>query len=219
MSNATRGQFLGHALSCALLAVAVCVSALLAHVGIDIVGDFALPHDTYDDVAHASRTWVVLAAAGLLCLGAVGVIWSALDQRGFGRASAVQLGLFQRPLLAGIAVFVLALGAVVSMEALDAALAGDDVANLSVALGGSVWLGLIITFASGLVSTFAALRVARCIARAQSLLFRVFVALAVQLRLRVLPVGPRFERTRPPVVRVLAVLLGRAHKRGPPLAV
>jgi hypothetical protein len=210
---------LGRALSATLILIAVCVSALTAHVGIDVMGDFALRHDTYDDVAHATRTWLVLAAAGLLCAGAFGVLWSALDRRGSERVSPLRLGIAQRPVVTGLAVVALSIAAVVAMECIDAQLSGDGVANLSDALGGSAWLGFSMTLLCSLVSTVAALRFARCIARTQSLLVRAFIAFAVQSRLRVLPLGPRFERaTPPPLYYLLAVFLGRAHKRGPPQA-
>jgi hypothetical protein len=214
-----RGRLLGHAVSAALILVAVCLSALATHVGIDVVGDFALPHDTYDDVAHGSRTWVLLAAAGLLCAGAFGVLWSALEGEVSERGAPPTFGIVRRPISTGIAVFVLTVFAVIGMECLDASGSGKGASDLSGALGGSVWLGLGVTFVCALVSTLGTLRFARFVARAQSLLVRAFVALAVQLRLRVLRVGPRFQRAlAPPRHYLLAIFLGRAHKRGPPVA-
>ena len=46
-------------------------AAAMAHVAIDVVGDFALAHDSYDNLAHGSRelvTAIALLAALVLAL-------------------------------------------------------------------------------------------------------------------------------------------------------
>ena len=50
-----------------LVSLALCgasAAAAFAHYAIDVVGDYALPHDTYDGVRHASRA--LLSGVALL---------------------------------------------------------------------------------------------------------------------------------------------------------
>ena len=147
---AVRTWLLSRALDAALLLIAVCVSALTAHIAIDVIGDFALSHDAYDDVVHGSRTWVVLAATGVLSVVSCALIWSALDHALFDRVgstriSPIRLVFVQRPIYAGIAVLFLSLAAVMGMECSDVILSGTKLDGFSQALGGSAWLGVSVT--------------------------------------------------------------------------
>ena len=211
------------ALSAALLLMAVCVSALTAHMVIDAAGDFVLRHDTYDDVAHASRIWAVLAAVGLLSAGGFVLLWSSLesallDHTRATRISGVRLGFVRHPVWIGVAVLVLSIAAVMGMECVDVLLSGHAVSGVSQALGGSAWLGLSVTSLCALLSAAGALRFARSIDRARAVLVRAFAALVIQWRIRPLKVAPCAAPERRFLYRPLTVYLGRAHKRGPPVA-
>ncbi len=47
------------------------VAALVAHVAIDVAGDYLLAHDTYDDHAHGSRYVASIA----LAIAAIATLW------------------------------------------------------------------------------------------------------------------------------------------------
>ena len=51
-----------------LAACAAAAAAAAAHLVIDIVGDYALAHDTFDDVSHSSRELISGIALLLACL-------------------------------------------------------------------------------------------------------------------------------------------------------
>jgi hypothetical protein len=124
--------------------VAAFVAALFAHVAIDVAGDYLLPHDAYDDVAHGSRALVLGIVSAISAALAMGALAAAVrEARGsldaFGRAlrSSIQCDLW-----AGIGITsLLALGILVAMECVDVRAAGraiDDVGDL---FGGSLALG------------------------------------------------------------------------------
>lgn len=146
---------------------ALC-AALAAHVAIDVLGDYLLPHDTYDGIAHDSRALVVLGALGAT-LGALAALARATLRSARGSEHAL-CGALARlvprsaaAFAAAVTVFTLAILA--AMEGLDAALAGapaDDAADLfggSLALGGGV--ALVCAAVSAALAWFAVRRLAR----------------------------------------------------------
>lgn len=199
------------------LLVAVCAAALVAHLGIDVIGDYALPHDTYDGMAHDSRIGVVVAALGLALVVGFGVLWSALDAAAHGGRHGHRLRIVGSPSRFCVVVVLLALGAVAGMESLDGILSGAGVNDLADAFGGSLLLGIGVTIPIGLIVALGAVRAARVIERARTLLVHAFLDLVLRLR-RLAALGdPSADRERPALFHVLATYLGRAHKRGPPL--
>ncbi len=125
---------------------AVAAGAALAHVAIDVVGDFALANDSYDYVAHGSRELlsgvalflaVVLAARGLrVCCEIASINRSRILAP--ARRLPEALG-FVGAAVAG------SLALVPAMEWLDGRLAGAPVLALDDAFGGSLLLGVITT--------------------------------------------------------------------------
>jgi hypothetical protein len=125
---------------------AAAAAAALAHVAIDIVGDYALPHDTYDNVAHTSRdllSGIALLAAGLLARHGLRICCEiAMKNRGCLPVTVRR----KREFLA----FVLGVATVSAilvpgMEWLDGRLDGVAVKELDDAFGGSILLGLSTT--------------------------------------------------------------------------
>jgi hypothetical protein len=126
------------------LMLSVCVAAaLLTHWVIDLLGDFVLAHDPYDDLAHYSRDTGALTL-GLFLLAAIGFTLRAalLEARGDGGA-LLELLRQVRPrnpwgyfaIVAGASLVLVA-----AMEWCDAAAAGrpcDDIIDL---FGGSLLL-------------------------------------------------------------------------------
>jgi hypothetical protein len=132
-----------------LVSLALCASsaaAAFAHYAIDIVGDYALAHDTYDGVSHASREVLsgiaLLAALVLARRGLRACFEIAASRRGHlpaARFSLHEWAGFVLAAIAGAAAFVPA------MECLDGRLAGVPVRELDDAFGGSILLGLATT--------------------------------------------------------------------------
>lgn len=125
---------------------AASAAAALAHYAIDVVGDYALPHDTYDGVSHASRALLsgvaLLVAFVLARRGLRACFKIATSRRGNLPAASFSLrewAGFVLAAIAGTAVFVPA------MEWLDGRLAGVPVRELDDAFGGSILLGLATT--------------------------------------------------------------------------
>lgn len=139
------------ALRLCLIAVAAVLAAVIAHVAIDVAGDFLLPHDAYDGIAHESRPLLLAIVGTVFLVSAARAIFQMLDRCYGSRRSA--LGAVRDALGSrlGFAIFAAAaaVAALVAMETLDAALAGqvDDVADL---FGGSIALGAGSAVAIGL---------------------------------------------------------------------
>jgi hypothetical protein len=137
-------------------------AAATAHVAIDIVGDYALAHDTYDDVAHSSRELI----SGLALLIALALASRALRVC-FELAAANRTRLPQpsadRCEALGFVFGVIALSAtfVPAMEWLDCRLAGVPVKELDDAFGGSILLGLGTTIVCGAVVALLVYGIAR----------------------------------------------------------
>jgi hypothetical protein len=122
---------------------AAAAAAATAHEAIDIVGDYALAHDTYDNVAHGSRELlsglalllaVLLAGRGLrICCAIAAANRTRILEPAPRRAAGI-----------GFVLGVITLTAILvpSMEWLDGRLDGVPVRALDDAFGGSILLGL-----------------------------------------------------------------------------
>jgi hypothetical protein len=132
-----------------LLSLALCAAAAgaaLAHVAIDIVGDYALAHDTYDHVAHGSRE--LLSGLALI----IAAVLASRGLRACCRVASVNRSRIAAPILRLPEVFGFVCAAVSgsavlvpAMECLDGRLAGVPVLELGDAFGGSLLLGLVTT--------------------------------------------------------------------------
>lgn len=131
-----------------LVLCAAAAGAALAHVAIDYVGDFLLPQDTYDHLAHGSRDLIsgiallvaaVLAARGLRICCEIG---AANRTRVLSTA--------RKPFeLAGFLLGAVVMSTVLvpTMEFFDARLDGVALEQIGDAFGGSLLLGLVTTAA------------------------------------------------------------------------
>src|SRR5271170_5567541 len=79
------------ALRALLVALAAALSALLAHVTIDVAGDFLLAHDTYDGINHQSRAVFIVAIAALALAAGSRILFDMLDRRSASTASLLRL--------------------------------------------------------------------------------------------------------------------------------
>jgi hypothetical protein len=204
-----------------MLVGAACGAALLAHVGIDLAGDFLLARDAYDGIDHRSRSEVFVIAVALGSAALIRTLWLALDEARTGRARsrptfAAVFG--QRPWRFALAVVALTIPALAGMEFFDIVADGgrlDDPLDL---LGGSAWLGLGLTLPA---AVFVALMV-RSIANLVMGSHRALVTVISRLFALLARFGPRVQKSalEPGAgvpFRRRSILSRRCGKRGPPL--
>ena len=157
---------------------AAAAGAALAHVAIDVLGDFALANDSYDHVAHGSRELVsgvalflavVLAARGLRICCEIASI----------NRSRIPLPIRRLPEALGFVGAAVAgsVALVPAMEWLDGRLAGAPVLALGDAFGGSVLLGVITTVVCAAAIAFAIYAVARWLISHRDCIVTVIVTL------------------------------------------
>lgn len=145
--------------------LALCAAsgaAALAHYVIDVVGDFALRHDAYDDIAHSSRELfsgialliaVLLAWRGLrICCDLAATYRGRLRSKTFDWREGALFGL-----VTGAATTLL----VPLMECLDGRIAGAPISSLGDAFGGSVALGAGIAILCAATAGFLIYALAR----------------------------------------------------------
>jgi hypothetical protein len=207
------------ALSAALLFFAAALSALLAHLAIDALGDVWLADDAYDHLAHGSRAlafFAVWTAALVALILAARAAWR--EARGSNGALRellrATLPASHRRHAALVMVGTLLL--VVSMEALDALLAGRPTVDLADLLGGSLGLGLGVVTLCALLVTAAVRDIVRRLIRFHRTLVGIVVAFigrSAQPDCGVL----RAAATRPVAARAHSLRLAqRAAGRAPP---
>jgi hypothetical protein len=197
------------------LGAALC-AALLAHVAIDVAGDYLLPHDSYDDIAHDSRAVVACAVLGLV-LGALGCAVGAALRRARGSEFAFCAGLRDAcpPGALQFAITVngltfLILGA---MEALDVTLAGGRIDDVGDLFGGSLLLGGLIAALCALAAAFGTRVALHRLAR----LGRIARRVAAFLRRRTLPsTAPGIRRPRRRSHATSRYIARRLAGRAPP---
>jgi hypothetical protein len=143
-----------------IVSLALCASAAgaaLAHLAIDVVGDYALTHDSYDSLGHGSRelaTGVALLVAVFLAARGLRICCEIAAEH---RTRLVRPALCLRDRMGMLFGSVAATTAIVpGMEYLDGRLDGVPVHRLGDAFGGSIPLGLGTTLCC---ATFVALLV------------------------------------------------------------
>jgi hypothetical protein len=194
------------ALRFAMPLAAAFLAALAAHISIDIVGDFVLAHDTYDDSAHGSR-WFASIALAASAFGALAVLVRSVLAETRGCRGALRCALRAAvPASAArfaVSVAAIALPLLLAMAWLDDVCAGigvDDFADLfggSVPLGGGITIAFAVAAAGGLHRFVAFLsRNHRSIVRAVEAFVRVArnAACAQQFAIA----GARQDRPRVP---------------------
>jgi hypothetical protein len=206
-------------MSTMLLLLAVCVAAFVAHLTIDFVGDFALPHDTYDDIGHTSRIGTLVGALGFVLVAFLRLVTVAVTRSGAARTTihALARSLIRSPWRFGCAVALLTVFVVAGMEATDAALSGHGLDGIDDAFGGSAPLGLAITLlCSALVSALVA-RCTRMLAVPCDLVIRLLGVLAALPRRARASIACFVASRAVRPSRRQTVYARRAAKRGPPL--
>jgi hypothetical protein len=138
-----------------LLSVAL-FAALIGHVTIDVLGDYLLAHDDYDDVDHSSRVIVAIVTFVLAGCGAgFGLRAAIREARGSENALCLALrsALPRNSLIFTLAAIALSTIILCVMEACDASLAGHPVDDVGDLFAGSIpFGGTIIAVVAMLVS-------------------------------------------------------------------
>lgn len=166
----SRSTFDGRRNGALFVILSAAIAALVAHIGIDVAGDYVLAHDSYDGIEHGSRLLITVSLLVALVVVAVRVVCSALDRVvGVRRAmhecapSAVPKAIGRHLVLVVVATFVLLVG----MERVDLLVAGQPPDDLADLLGGSFALGIGLTLPLGLAVAAAGWSIARWIRAAR----------------------------------------------------
>jgi len=206
-----------------LASLALCAAtaaAALAHVAIDVAGDYALKVDSYDNLRHGSRELVSLIAVALA------FVLAARGLRICCEIAAVNRTRILAPvhrLREGLVFVLMAVGASVmlvpAMEWLDGRLNGVPVRELDDAFGGSLALGLGITILCAAMVALVAYGIARWLISHRDSIAAIIETLLGRTAGKIRPTGYDLARQlfAPRRKRTLHAL--RLSKRGPPEAV
>jgi hypothetical protein len=207
------------ALRAALVALAGALAALVAHVAIDVAGDYLLPHDTYDGIPHESRAVFVVAIAALSMAVALPLLFDLLGRRCTTTASLLRR---LRASLGSPAVFAalataFAIVTLVSMEWMDCSAAHAGIDGIEDLFGGSLALGLGLTVAAGALCGWLVHRIVALIATIEPQITTLLIRL---VRAACSPLVPVLAALHAPASRTIVrslLLASRGSKRGPPL--
>jgi hypothetical protein len=204
-----------------ILLLTALVAAAAAHFLIDVIGDFALAHDSYDGMEHHARTLAFVIVLIFAVGGILRFLWSALDA---GHASTGTFRELVGPVVAlpvwrfvGV-VTAVALMTVIAMESVDVLLSGTRIDDFADALGGSIPLGMSVTLTISVCIGTAVSLLYRSLASAHRAIVEIVCALVVGIRhrqgsQRAVRMALSLESLTAPI----SVLSTRAAKRAPPL--
>ena len=205
------------ALRVCLVAVAGALAAAAAHVVTDVAGDYLLPHDAYDGIAHHSRP-VLLALAGLVLLGAaLRIICDLHDRRCTSKITmlaAVRVAL-GRPTAFAVASGAAATVALAGMEFFDCSLSGR-IAGIDDLFGGSIALGAGTALLLGAACGWVIHRCVRLVAKYEAPI-AAFIGSVLKLAAGAqIAVTSQCRVSTVPCIAYALILTRQGRKRGPP---
>jgi hypothetical protein len=203
-----------------IVSLALCAAAMgaaLAHLAIDVVGDYALTRDSYDHLRHGSREVVTGIALLVAALLAARGLRFCCEIAADNRTRLLRPALRLREVVGMLVGAVAASAAIVpAMEYLDGRLDGQPVRRLGDAFGGSIPLGLGTTLVCATLVALLVYGLARWL-----ISHRDSIATIIETFLRSFGDGVRssgYERVRELFTtrrrRTISAL--RLAKRGPP---
>ena len=199
-----------------LVVAAAAASAALAHVVIDVVADYLVPHASFDDVgSHGSRDLIVtiaVAAAGIIAVRGFRLCCEVAARRAVRAPEPPQWRIGVAFVLATVALATLAVPA---MEWIDTLLAGRPLGDLDDAFGGSVTLGLATVAACAAPAAIAIFAFVRWLLSHRHSIIAAIVAVIQKTHAVPLTAAElRIFATAP--VRRRSIASMRRGKRGPP---
>lgn len=204
----------------ALLVLAASAAAVASHLAVDVLGDYLLAHDSYDHVAHHSRSYALVCAAALaLSCAWIFIAAAVKDARNRSGAlrSLVGWSAKRSPWVLIGFVAPATVTMLVGMESLDAWVGRDRLPGFASALGGSIPLGLGVALCAAALSGAVLWRTLRAIAQSHREIAMVFERL---VRIRYCANGSRVKTwsvVEPGTsLSRLCALATRAGKRAPP---
>ncbi|HEY2473540.1 MAG TPA: hypothetical protein VGI19_01945 [Candidatus Cybelea sp.] len=204
-----------------LSSLALCAAAAgaaIAHEAIDVIGDFALAHDSYDNIAHGSRELLSGIALVLAVLLAARGLRSCCELARIhrNRVQRVTLGL---PEMLGYLAAAVSVGCalVPAMEWLDGRADGVAVLQLSEAFGGSLALGLGTTIICASLISILVFAIARWLIAHRDTIAAIIETLLRRADDAVRPLSCILGRQRLTFQNRTAHTL-RLSKRGPPVS-
>ncbi|MBV8148624.1 MAG: hypothetical protein JO092_06010 [Candidatus Eremiobacteraeota bacterium] len=202
-----------------LIAAAAAVAAAVAHVCVDVAGDYLLAHDDYDDVIHHSRTLVVALVLVIAVIASLRVFREMLESRTRNPKTLLYRlrGALGHPAVFAAQASVLTVLAMVAMECFDCAISGG-VRDWTALFGGSIILGGGTAAIAGAIFGSFAYRLVRWLADREPRIAALIVA-----AFRPPDSGEARIVSRPATesttLRRGLLLSCRGRKRGPPLIV
>lgn len=213
-----RGVRVGFGTLCSLALCAAAAGAAIAHEAIDVIGDFALAHDSYDNIAHGSREFLSCIALVLAVLLAARGLRSCCELARIhrNRVRRVTLGL-PETLVYLVAAVSVSCALVPVMEWLDGRADGAAVLQLSEAFGGSLALGLGTTIVCASVISILVFALARWLIAHRETIAGIIETLLRRADDAVRPLSCILGRQRLTFQNRMAHAL-RFSKRGPPVS-
>jgi len=201
-----------------LVGLAALSGALLAHVVIDIVGDYVLARDAYDGITHGSRVVLSVGLAALVLAFGACLLFDLISRQCSSRVSLLRQ---VRESLGGPIPFVaqstaVCIAALAGMELLDCFAANAMPAGVNELFGGSYLLGLTAACCAAVLSGWFVHATATFLSKREP----EIIAFIRCLMARALPVfeNARVDCVHQPYSIARALLLAtRGRKRGPPL--
>jgi hypothetical protein len=214
MSSVQRGQRFW------LLAATAALAAVVAHVCVDVAGDYLLAHDDYDNVVHHSRILALALVTGIAVVAILRVFGEMLHSTARNpRTLLYRLrGSLGNPLLFAVQAAALTVVTMAAMESLDCALSADF-GGWTALFGGSVLLGGGTATGCGAILGFLAHRFLAWLADREPRIAALIVAVfRAQIAGATCITASRATSAAAPRRRELLLsCLGR--KRGPPLPI
>ncbi len=199
-----------------IVLAAALIAAVFSHWAIDVLGDYLVPDDAYDHVAHGSRIDIFALALGLAALLAWRVLSAMFRAARSERARVLLIRISRRYAIgATLATVALALSLVPAMEAFDTLRAGGDVDSLADAFGGSLMLGIATTLGCALVTCAAVYTVLRWICRHRER-FAACLSKLIELARPRLDIPGVLRECRGNTPRAILLRTAARSKRGPP---
>ena len=212
-----RNVRLGFRTLASLAFCAAAAGAAMAHVAIDVLGDYALKRDSYDYLRHGSRDFLTAIAVLVALVLAGRGLRICCEIASNNRARLVRPVLRLRDALSVVATAVAASLAIVpAMEYLDGRLDGLPVRGFADAFGGSIPLGLATTLTCAAVVALGVFAVARWLISHRDAIATIIETLFQAISGSGAPGSAHLLRQRVTLRRRRTAGALRLAKRGPP---